>query len=252
VDTRPEQGQTGAFGPPMLAPYATRTFPLSTHPTCKIPPTAAAYSLNFTAIPVTTLDFLSTWPSGGSYPSVSTLNATQGGVVANAAIVPAGTNGGIDVVAGKNTHFLIDVNGYYAPQQTTIGTSLLLPGGSTVRIANVQINNTTSQVRVLPGSQFTVTMDYQIADPAPATPMSQIEIGFADRSTKEGCAFDGNLAPLPGMVGTATVTLTAPATTGIYYIAADRGQDSYCKATNSYWWTGARNPSHHIGAITVY
>jgi hypothetical protein len=249
VDTRPDQGQTGAFGPPMLS-GATRIFPLPSHPTCNVSPTAVAYSLNFTAIPVTTLDFLSAWATGGVYPGVSTLNAPQGGIVANAAIVPAGTNGGIDVVAGNDTHLIIDIDGYFAPQQTISGTALPTIGNYTTRFSNVKINNGKNQAKVVPGAQFTVNLDYQITDPGSA--VGQIEIGYADRATKEICAYSAAPGPLPGAVGTATVTMTAPVVPGIYYIATDRGQDTGCKTTTSNWWNGPRNASHYIGAIAVY
>src|SRR5205823_1452082 len=36
----------------------------------------------------------------------------------NAAIVPAGTGGSIDVYASQQTHLIIDVNGYFAPPGT--------------------------------------------------------------------------------------------------------------------------------------
>jgi hypothetical protein len=137
VDTRTSQPQTGAFGPPALSAYSTRSFPLLTHPNCSVPPTALAYSLNFTVIPATTLDFLTAWPTGQPYPTVSTLNAPLGGVVANAAIVPAGTNGSIDVVVGKPTELIIDINGYFAPGGRSIsgiitpdGTGQVLPFGA--------------------------------------------------------------------------------------------------------------------------
>jgi hypothetical protein len=35
--------------------------------------------------------------------------------VANAAIVPAGTNGAISVYVTDPTHVVIDINGYFAP-----------------------------------------------------------------------------------------------------------------------------------------
>ena len=41
--------------------------------------------------------FLTAWPTGGAQPVVSTLNFNAGQLVANAAIVPAGTNGSISV-----------------------------------------------------------------------------------------------------------------------------------------------------------
>jgi alpha-tubulin suppressor-like RCC1 family protein len=114
ADTRTTQSFTGAFGPPALEPYLTRDFPILSS-NCNIPVTAQAYSLNITAVPTGPLGFLSTWPVGQSYPGVSTLNSTDGSVIANAAIVPAGTNGDINVVVGNPTDVIIDVNGYFAP-----------------------------------------------------------------------------------------------------------------------------------------
>ena len=48
-------------------------------------------------------------------PLVSTLNDISGAVVANAAIVPAGSNGAISVFALKATDLIIDIDGYFAP-----------------------------------------------------------------------------------------------------------------------------------------
>jgi hypothetical protein len=41
--------------------------------------------------------YLSAWPAGTAQPLVSTLNAYKGQVVANAAIIPAGTGGSINI-----------------------------------------------------------------------------------------------------------------------------------------------------------
>jgi hypothetical protein len=46
------------------------------------------------------------------------LNALTGTVTANAAIVPAGTAGSVDVFASNPTDLVIDVNGYFAPMAT--------------------------------------------------------------------------------------------------------------------------------------
>jgi hypothetical protein len=46
---------------------------------------------------------------------VSTLNAPDGEVVANAAIVPAGGTGSIDVYVTNTTDLVIDTNGYFGP-----------------------------------------------------------------------------------------------------------------------------------------
>jgi hypothetical protein len=55
---------------------------------------------------------------GLAYPGVSTLNSSDGIALANAAIVPAGTNGDIDVVAGNPTDLIIDINGIFAAPGT--------------------------------------------------------------------------------------------------------------------------------------
>lgn len=111
VDTR---NATGPLGGPSLAGNASRTFPLLSSP-CNLPSTAKAYSLNYTSVPKGPLGFLTTWPTGQSQPLVSTLNAPTGTVTANAAIVPAGTNGSIDVFVTNSADLVIDVNGYFAP-----------------------------------------------------------------------------------------------------------------------------------------
>ena len=46
---------------------------------------------------------------------MSTLNAPTATVVANAAIIPAGTAGSIDVFATDMTDLIVDINGYFAP-----------------------------------------------------------------------------------------------------------------------------------------
>jgi hypothetical protein len=114
ADTRAGQGKTGAFGPPSLTPYGSRDFPILSS-SCVVPSTAQAYSLNITVAPVGPLSFLSTWPTGQPYPGVSTLNSSDGSLIANAAIVLAGTNGSITIVASNPTDLIVDINGYFAP-----------------------------------------------------------------------------------------------------------------------------------------
>ncbi len=110
ADTR---NASGSLGGPSLAGGQIRSFPVLS--ACNIPSTAQAYSLNFTAIPQGPLGYLSVWPAGQAQPLVSTLNAPTGTVTANAAIVPAGTNGAIDAYVTNNTDMVIDINGYFAP-----------------------------------------------------------------------------------------------------------------------------------------
>jgi len=118
VDTRSGQGTSGELGPPCMAGGATRTFTFPASP-CSIPANARAYSLNFTVVPTGPLSYLSAWSTGQSQPVVSTLNSASGKILANAAIVPAGTNGAINVYTltqgNSSTDVVIDVNGYFAP-----------------------------------------------------------------------------------------------------------------------------------------
>jgi hypothetical protein len=68
-----------------------------------------------TVVPTGYLDYLTTWPTGTPQPFVSTLNDPNATVVANAALVPAGTGGSISVFVTQQTDLIIDINGYFAP-----------------------------------------------------------------------------------------------------------------------------------------
>jgi len=105
---------TSPLGGPILTGGSTRTFPVLTSG-CGIPATARAYVLNATVRPNSFLDYLTMWPTGIAQPFVSTLNAYDGQVTANMAIVPAGTNGSINVFVTQTTHLTLDISGYFAP-----------------------------------------------------------------------------------------------------------------------------------------
>jgi hypothetical protein len=107
----------GTFGGPAMAPNVARNFPVPAS-SCGIPATAQAYAVNMTVVPSGGLGFLATWPAGSPQPVVSTLNAPTGAVTSNAAIVPAGVNGAITVLATSTTALIIDINGYFAPPGT--------------------------------------------------------------------------------------------------------------------------------------
>ena len=79
--------------PPASALSATRV--VSVAGTCGVPGVAQAYVFNATVVPSGTLGYLSLWPQGLSQPLVSTLNALDGAVTSNMAIVPT-NNGSIN------------------------------------------------------------------------------------------------------------------------------------------------------------
>jgi len=134
ADTREANGPLGG---PSLAAGETRSFPIEAG-ACNIPGDAAAYSLNVTVMPYEPLSYLTMWPTGQPMPNVSTLNANQGQVVANGAIVTAGTNGEVSIYVTNATGLFIDINGYFAAPKSLNGNTVVgeLAGG------NVGNNNT--------------------------------------------------------------------------------------------------------------
>jgi len=116
VDTR---NPNGPLGGPFLTGGQERDFPVPASG-CGLPANTQAYSLNFTVVPYNgqSLDYLTVWPTGESRPVVSTLNNPTSTIVANAAIVAAGTSGQLAVYPSQNTQLVVDINGYFAPAGT--------------------------------------------------------------------------------------------------------------------------------------
>lgn len=119
ADTRNTNGTYGpSFGAPSLGAGDTRNFPLPSSGRCNIPLTAAAYSLNVTAVTHGYLGYLTVWPTGQSQPGVSTLNSWDGRTKANAVILPAGntvSGGGVSVFSTDEADVILDINGYFVP-----------------------------------------------------------------------------------------------------------------------------------------
>jgi len=81
---------------------------------CQAPTSAEAYVMNATVVPVTRLQYLTLWPDGQQQPVVSTLNAYDGAVTSNLAIVPT-INGSIDTYASDLTQLILDISSYFGP-----------------------------------------------------------------------------------------------------------------------------------------
>lgn len=113
MDTRAGSGKTGAFGAPSLIGGEARKM-LIQNSDCGVP-AAAAYSMNFALIAPSgaSVGYLSAWPDDQPWPGTVVLNAPQGGIIDNSAIVPAGSDGGIQVLATDPTDLVIDINGYF-------------------------------------------------------------------------------------------------------------------------------------------
>jgi hypothetical protein len=98
------------------APFTGTLVVSATGVPCQVPPEATALVSNATVVPSGQLGYLTLWPNGGAQPVVSTLNALDGSLMSNMAIVPT-TNGFIDAYAAgpAPTYVIIDVSGFFAP-----------------------------------------------------------------------------------------------------------------------------------------
>jgi len=117
VDTRINNGTP--FGAPAITGGTQRSFSLASS-ACGLPAGAlangGALSLNVTAIPSTSLNYLTVWgtsPNELEPPITSTLNAPSNDPVANAAIVSIdeASSASVSVFASNTTDLLIDVTG---------------------------------------------------------------------------------------------------------------------------------------------
>jgi len=103
IDTR---SGAGAFDGVLTVPAETSV--------CAPPAAARAYVLNATVVPPGSLSYLTLWAAGGTQPDVSTLNADDGAVTSNMAIVPT-SNGSIDAFSSNPTQLILDLSSYFAP-----------------------------------------------------------------------------------------------------------------------------------------
>jgi hypothetical protein len=123
MDTRVEDGsgKTGLFGPPALVAGQARVVPVPSSD-CGVP-VAAAYSMNFVSVTPLgqSVAWVAAWPDDTAWSGTVVLNAVQGGKVDNSAIVEAGADGGIQVLATNNADLVIDMNGYFVLASTVQG-----------------------------------------------------------------------------------------------------------------------------------
>ena len=83
---------------------------------CKLPLNQPqAYVFNATVVPPGILNSLTLWADGSSFPDVSTLNAYDGAISSNMAIVSAGNEGKIDAFAYDLTQLILDISSYFGP-----------------------------------------------------------------------------------------------------------------------------------------
>jgi hypothetical protein len=81
---------------------------------CDVPMTAQAYVLNAVVVPPGPFGYLTLWDHAAPRPVVASVNAVDGAITNNMAIVP-GFNGVIDVFASNLTYLVLEITGYFAP-----------------------------------------------------------------------------------------------------------------------------------------
>jgi hypothetical protein len=138
VDTR--VAVADGFHEPNFSDNETRVYDFPTSADCPgLPATAGAWSVNVQYRPISVASYITLFPTGTTMPLVSTLVGNPAGFTADAAIVPAGTSGQIDVYSQFAARVVIDINGYYGPQSVvtslnTLTGPLTLASGSNIAI----------------------------------------------------------------------------------------------------------------------
>ena len=100
--------------PPGTPPFNTTRDVNVTGSPCGVPATAQAFVFNATVVPPGLLGYITMWAQGQSQPLAATLNAYDGAVTNNMAIVPT-TAGSISVFPSAPTQLVLDIFGYFAP-----------------------------------------------------------------------------------------------------------------------------------------
>jgi hypothetical protein len=77
-------------------------------------PTRLRLVFNATVVPAGLLGYLTLWPDGETQPVVSTLNAIDGAITSNMAIVPT-NDGKINAYSTDLTQLILDISSYFAP-----------------------------------------------------------------------------------------------------------------------------------------
>ena len=81
---------------------------------CAPPSASKAFVFNATVVPSPSFSYLTLWPDPLEQPVVSTLNAIDGFITSNMAIVP-NQDGKTDAWAQGMTQLILDISGYFAP-----------------------------------------------------------------------------------------------------------------------------------------
>ena len=80
-----------------------------------VPASALAVLGNATVVAPGSDGYIILYPSGATQPVVSNLNYVAGQIIPNAFNVTVGADGAFNIYTPSQTHFIIDLSGYFAP-----------------------------------------------------------------------------------------------------------------------------------------
>ena len=186
LDTRPN----GAFSGTLAVDVIVNS--------CGLPSTAQGVVVNATVVPSGELGYLTLWPNGQKQPLASTLNALDGVITSNMAVVPM-SNGYINAFASNQTQLVVDLFNYFAIPSG-------LNGNYTFTINGYNMPNGGAPLPCSAGGQLMIAGSF-IADG-----MGNITSGVYDLNCSGGTPlvavpFTGKYSIQPNGLGTMTVTL---------------------------------------------
>ena len=127
-----------------------------------------------------------------------------------------------------------------------------LPGMTyPVSLTNVSVNGGGDTAVVEPGSSFTVTMDYHLADAQCPDCVNSILVGFSNEPTQTlgDCVYEG-VPGFEGGKGGAEIGVTAPITPGTYHLGFDQARKYY--QCHPKWVNGPpEDPGRQFATIEV-
>ena len=172
---------------------------------CGIPAGAAAYSMSFTAMNPVDNGYLTAYPTGSTRPTTATMSYLNGGpAFDNAAIVPAGSLGAIDVYVAAQLHLIIDINGYFVEGVVTSlspGTGVSGGGTGNVTVAIADLGVDTAQLAnnaVIDTKLATITAAGKVANSATTATSANTPDTIVARDSAGG--FEAGALTLSGKV----------------------------------------------------
>ena len=207
------------------------------------PIVAAAVTVTVVNGPVA--GFVTAYPSGTARPETSTVNMAASAVASNSAVVPVGSDGGIDLYADVTADIVVDVTGVFTT--TTFATA-----GRFVPVAPRRLLDTrvSPGVRVLPAASVTVPLPDGVPADATAvavnvTSLDEFAAGFVSGYAAGATPATTSFLNPDGTGGAKAAAVILPVSASGFTIATSAGGDLVVDLVG--WFTGASAASSTDG-----